>query len=214
MVYVVLEGIDGSGKDKQADLLCDHYRLMGMNPLRINEPSDLPTGKLLRQLLKSGEHQAAHPALFLADRLALMEAVVRPALLENRPVVSVRCFLSTLVYQQEDWPLDWLIALHRELQAKPDILIVLDLPPEIAQARAEVRAEVRKGHMEVYEKLEIQTRNRARYRALIEGSDLKPLMAPDGKLFRGDGEGTPSEVHDRVLSYMRMWRDKITSQNR
>ena len=72
MSYILIEGVDGSGKDTQADLLVHRLEQQGENPLRVSEPcDDLPTGKLLRRLLKSGEHKEAHAPLFLADRMAL-----------------------------------------------------------------------------------------------------------------------------------------------
>lgn len=193
--YIVIEGLDGSGKDTQADLLCAHFREMGLNPLRLNEPdADLPIGKLLRQLLKSGEYPEAHAPLFLADRMVMLVTKVIPAIREDRPVVSSRSFLSTLVYQQDQWPLEWLLAIHEQLPAKPNRVIILDMNPEEALKRVAARP----GHLEIYERVDIQRRNRDRYRELAEDYRLERHLAPRGWIAVCDASGTPETVHNRV----------------
>jgi dTMP kinase len=193
-MYLILEGVDGCGKDTQGDLLVKN--LPG-DVLRVNEPDNsLPTGQLLRQMLKDGTYVEAHAAMFLADRMAMLSEKVRPALDAGRHVVSVRSWMSTLVYQQENWPLDWLIAIHQQLPCKATHLVVLDLDPEAALGRATRRP----GHNEFYEKLEIQQRNRGRYLdiARIAGQ----FMAPDGRVGIIDATGTPEEVHTRITTWL------------
>jgi dTMP kinase len=193
-MYVILEGIDGTGKDTQADLLTDR---LGSDTLRVNEPdSSLPTGKLLRQMLKDGTYVEAHAAMFLADRMALLSTKVRPALEAGQDVVSVRSWMSTLVYQQENWPLDWLVDIHRQLPAKATHLIVLDLAPKVALGRATRRP----GHNEFYEKLEIQQRNRERY--LDIAAKAGQFMSPGGRVGVLDASGSPEAVHARIVEWL------------
>lgn len=192
-MYVVIEGIDGSGKDTQGDLLAKN---LGENTLRINEPDDsLPTGKLLRQMLKEGSYVEAHAAMFLADRMAMLPTRVRPALEAGRDVVSVRSWMSTLVYQQENWPLEWLFDIHRQLPCKADHLIVLDIDPEVALDRASRRP----GHDEFYEKLDVQQRNRGRYLDIAARARVKPLLAEGGKIHVINAEGSPDDVQEKIL---------------
>ena len=173
--YIVAEGGDGSGKDSQADLLCDWYRERGLDPLRLNEPdATLPTGQLLRDMLKEGTYVKAHAAMFLADRMAMLSERVTPALKEGRPVVCVRSFLSTLVYQQENWPLDWLFAIHALLPEKPTHLFILDVSPEVGLDRTQRRP----GPAECYEKVDVLTRVRGRYRALVHDERLRDMLGP------------------------------------
>jgi len=191
--YIVIEGIDGSGKDTQGDLLAASMD----GALRVNEPDDsLPTGKLLRVMLKEGSYVEAHAAMFLADRMAMLSTKVRPALDAGKPVVSVRSWMSTLVYQQENWPLDWLFDIHRQLPCKATHLIVLDIDPEIALSRATRRP----GHNEFYEKLDIQKRNRQRY--LDIAAKAVPFLAEGGKVGIINGLGTPEEVQGRIIEWM------------
>ncbi len=193
-MYVIIEGIDGCGKDTQGDLLAEHQ---GPSVLRVNEPdSELPTGKLLRQMLKEGTYVEAHAAMFLADRMALLSEKVRPALAVGQPVVSVRSWMSTLVYQQENWPLDWLMDIHRQLPCKATHLILLDLDPEVALGRATRRP----GHNEFYEKLDIQKRNRQRYLDIAKVAGQ--FMEPGGRVGVINAQGTPDEVHARITEWM------------
>ncbi len=196
-MYVLIEGIDGCGKDTQGDRL--HARLLAKNSqtLRVNEPDDsLPTGKLLRQMLKDGTYVEAHAAMFLADRMAMLATKVRPVLEAGGDVVSVRSWMSTLVYQQENWPLSWLFDIHRQLPCKATHLILLDLDPKVALERATRRP----GHMEFYEKLEVQQRNRQRY--LDIAAQAGGFMSPDGRVGVIDALGTPEEVEARITTWL------------
>lgn len=198
MSYILIEGVDGSGKDTQADLLVHRLEQQGENPLRVSEPcDDLPTGKLLRRLLKSGEHKEAHAPLFLADRMALHSSIVSPALADGQTVVSVRSFLSTLVYQQENWNLDWLIALHSQMAVKPNIIVWLDLNPNEGLNRVQLRG----GAKDVYERLDIQTRNHERYSELLAdgpSASISSLCAPDVQVVRVDASKNRRAVHEQI----------------
>lgn len=195
-MYVIIEGIDGSGKDTQGDLLAQ-WLSNGHTVCRVNEPdASLPTGALLRQMLKDGTYVEAHAAMFLADRMAMLSEKVRPAIARGEHVVSVRSWMSTLVYQQENWPLDWLMDIHRQLPCRATHLVVLDIDPEVALGRATRRP----GHNEFYEKLEIQQRNRDRYLDIAQKA--APFLADGGKVGIIDATGTPEEVHARVCGWV------------
>ena len=199
-MYVIIEGPDGTGKDTQADLLVDRlYARHGCKGvLRVNEPdSTLPTGQLLRRMLKEGDFIEAHAAMFLADRMAMLSTKAKPAIDKGEDVVSVRSFLSTLVYQQENWPVEWLMELHRFLPAKADHLIILNIDPEVALQRSRKRP----GPDEFYEKLDIQQRVQARYLELA--SQLRPFIDMDGAVHVIDANGSIGEVHDRIMQSLR-----------
>jgi dTMP kinase len=167
----------------------------GYDVLRVEEPYEKnPFGQLLRKLLKTGGHPESHAALFLANRLALQHEVILPALAEGRPVISCRSFLSTLVYQQEQWPLDWLYALHTKLPVQPTHLVVLDVDPKTSAERIDLRTNV-----EVYEQRDILERVRQRYLNLLDDARLGAFLHPDCKPVILDGQ---SEI-DRVTEMVR-----------
>lgn len=169
---------------------------------RINEPdASSPTGRLLRECLKSGAYPTAHAAMFLADRMAL-HAKILPFVEANHEVVSSRSFLSTLVYQQEQWPgpegLQWLFDLHRMLPCKADFIFVLDVDPDVGLERVGKRSK----DLELYERLDIQSRNRRRYLALAKDERLSQFLTPKGKVIVIDAMGEPVAVHKKVLEAM------------
>jgi dTMP kinase len=202
--YAIFEGVDSSGKDSQCDLLVRYLVSLGLDPLRVAEPdNELPTGQLLRQLLRSGDLKESHAALFLADRMAVQTRKIAPALKKGRPIVSSRSFLSTLVYQQEvGYPLDWLLSLHTQLPVKPDLVFILDLPASVAAERMRLRGL----QQEYYEAVEIQTRNRDRY--LDIASKLDPFLAPKGMVVVLDADDTRENIHNDVVAVFQRWMSR------
>ena len=197
-MYAVVEGIDGSGKDTQADILVSRLRDLELHPIKVSEPCENnPQGQLLRKLLASGEHPESHAALFLADRLTLLTSRISEWLKQDLEVISSRSFISTLVYQQEQWPLDWLLQIHRVMPLWPDVIIWVDVDPPKGLERVGKRA-LRKEH---YERIDIQVRNQQRFRDLLEGKDKDALLALFPKpptIIIVDGEAPRVVVHDRI----------------
>lgn len=198
MGYYIYEGIDGSGKDSQADLLVQH---LGESCLRLNEPdATLPTGKLLRECLASGAHPKAHAAMFLADRMALHHAKIGPAQAEGRDVVCSRSFLSTLAYQQEQWSgdegLQWLFDIHRMLPCKADIIFILD----VDSAEGLARVNKRDISTEYYEKMDFQVKNRQRYLDLAIDPRMRQFLTQTGRVVVLNTQNkTVGQIHGDVL---------------
>ncbi len=70
-MFIVIEGIDGSGKSTQIDLLQKRFQAEGKKAMITHEPTDGPIGKLIRSILNGHEEVDASvmAALYLADRL-------------------------------------------------------------------------------------------------------------------------------------------------
>jgi dTMP kinase len=100
-VLVTFEGVDGSGKSTQADLLRDWLRQEGRKVVTTREPGGTPLGERVRELLLDGEGMAAwtEAALFAAARAELVERVIGPALAEGADVICDRYLDSSLAYQ-------------------------------------------------------------------------------------------------------------------
>lgn len=152
--YIVLEGIDGSGKTTQFEQLAARLP----QAITVREPGGTPMGESVRALLKAADIPRTgmtNAFLFAAARAELIATVVRPALLAGHIVLSDRNWLSSVAYQgAEGGPTEEIIRLN-QLATKelftPDLLILIDTPPQTALARVQRRAQrddyfERKGH--------------------------------------------------------------------
>ena len=137
--YVVFEGLSGSGKGTQADLLARHYQREGGSPVTLREPS--PWFWHTRDHLGIGPKDFnAQTLLYLMDRELHFAPTIRQARDAGRPVVADRSYLSTLVYQSgEGWLTpENIVYLHAWLP-QPTAVFVLDLPAERALERIRAR---------------------------------------------------------------------------
>ncbi len=131
--FIVFEGIDGCGKSTQARLAAEWLKT---RCFLTREPSDLETGKIIREALKRenlSEEQWA--GLFSRDRQEHLAKEVIPALEQGRIVVCDRYYHSTMAYQlkKEEW------ADYAGGFLKPDLAMIFDLPVESALKRLEER---------------------------------------------------------------------------
>jgi dTMP kinase len=198
--FVVLEGIDGAGTTTQVAKLVERLRAEGA-PVRVTrEPSDGPIGSLVRQVLTGrivapegrAPNWATMALLFAADRMDHVESEIEPFLAQDGIVVSDRYDASSLAYQSVssgrggDEAIDWIRQLNRHAM-RPDLTIVLDLPPDVAAARREARGEP----AQLYEQNEVQRALAQFYR------DLARHM-PEDRVVVVDASGSVDEVHRRV----------------
>jgi dTMP kinase len=100
-VLVTFEGVDGSGKSTQTELLQEWLQKEGRNVVTTREPGGTPLGERVRELLLDGEAIApwTEAALFVAARAELIDRVIGPALAEGSVVVCDRYLDSSLAYQ-------------------------------------------------------------------------------------------------------------------
>jgi dTMP kinase len=101
-VFVTFEGIDGSGKTTQAELLAKALREEGREVVATREPGGTQLGERVRSLLLEHDVEIAswaEAALFAAARAQLVDEVVRPALERGADVVCDRYVDSSLAYQ-------------------------------------------------------------------------------------------------------------------
>jgi dTMP kinase len=100
-VFVTFEGIDGSGKSTQTELLAEALRGDGRRVVATREPGGTELGERIRELLLGGIYVSpwSEAALFSAARAQLVEEVIYPALLDGSDVVCDRYIDSSLAYQ-------------------------------------------------------------------------------------------------------------------
>ena len=140
-LFVVFEGIEGSGKSTQSKALKRRLAATGYTSTLVHEPGGTPTGELIRRWLKTGSQitPMAELLLFSAARASLVETVIRPALERDEVVISDRYIYSTIAYQGygRGLDLDLVRQLNRIAAADlvPHLVILLDLPPQVGIGR-------------------------------------------------------------------------------
>jgi dTMP kinase len=100
-VFITFEGVDGSGKTTQAELLAAALRAEGREVVATREPGGTQLGEEVRALLLEGVEMGpwAETTLFAAARAELVERVIAPALAAGKDVVCDRYIDSSLAYQ-------------------------------------------------------------------------------------------------------------------
>ena len=142
-MFVTFEGVDGSGKSTQAELLAGSLRGEGREVVATREPGGTPLGEQVRELLLDGEQMSpwSEAALFTAARAELVERVIGPALAEGSDVVSDRYIDSSLAYQGAARGLGVERVLAFNVEAirgiLPDLTFLLLLDVDEARRRSE-----------------------------------------------------------------------------
>jgi dTMP kinase len=99
-VFITFEGLDGSGKTTQTELLAELIRGEGREVVTTREPGGTPLGEQIREvLLRDDVSPWAEAALFAAARAELVERVIAPALAGGAVVLCDRFVDSSLAYQ-------------------------------------------------------------------------------------------------------------------
>jgi dTMP kinase len=145
--FITLEGGEGVGKSTQMRHLIARLQSRGVEAISTREPGGSPGAEILRDLLLSGMIKDLGPKaeaiLFAAARIDHIDHTIAPALAANKWVVCDRFADSTRAYQGALGGLDpgFLRALERVTvgETRPDLTLILDLPPEIGLARAAAR---------------------------------------------------------------------------
>ncbi len=164
-LFIVLEGIDGSGTTTQSRLLAEWLESLGRGVTLTAEPTRRPVGTLIRQILQGALAEADETLmafLFAADRADHLASVVLPALDAGRVVVSDRHYLSSVAYQSLGVEMAWVEAINARFR-RPDITFFLDIEPAIGIERKQKQGTA----AERYEKVALLERVRANYLAAI-----------------------------------------------
>jgi dTMP kinase len=141
-VFVTFEGLDGSGKSTQAELLRAALESEGRDVVLTREPGGTELGERIRSLLLDGDHVSpwAEAALFAAARAELVDRVIEPALARGADVVVDRYVDSSLAYQGIARGLGVERVLELNIQAirglLPDRTILLLIDPEESARRS------------------------------------------------------------------------------
>lgn len=171
---ITLEGGDGVGKSTHIELLEAYLAEQGISVLTTREPGGTALGEALRDVLLRDELECTAETemmVLFAARTQHLHSVLRPAVARGQWVLCDRFTDATFAYQGggRGIPFEriaWLEAFVQE-DFKPDLTLLLDLP--IAEGL--VRAAVRGGRADRFEKQDLAFKERIRQSYLRRLSD-------------------------------------------
>tara|TARA_B100000953_G_scaffold299344_1_gene298923 strand:+ start:2408 stop:2992 length:585 start_codon:yes stop_codon:yes gene_type:complete len=184
-VLINLEGIDGCGKSTQCKLLKGKFQEKNENVIVLKEPTNGKYGVKLWEMLK-GQRKATTEEilhLFVMDRKEHVNEKISPALNDGKIVLMDRYYYSTMAYQAAAGIDVDRIRKDNEFAPKPDIVLIFDLPVDLAMKRVV-------GHSvaDAFEKEEHLEKVRQAYLNL-ESDPLVRII---------DSSRTPDEIFDEV----------------
>ncbi len=130
-LFIVFEGIDGTGKSTQLHLLAEKLRGLGYAVVATREPTDGPYGQKIRELFvdRDAVSREKELELFIADREQHVKEVITPALADGCVVICDRYYLSTVAYQGANGMDPEQILKKNENFPIPDLAIILEIEP-------------------------------------------------------------------------------------
>lgn len=137
-MFVAIDGPNGAGKTTTILALVRLLEERGRKVSSVRQPSDTDLGRFIRKA--EGRYDGLTlAALVVADRVHLVDTVIRPALDAGQLVITDRHIASTLALQQLDGlDIDLLWRLNAGV-LKPDLSVFLDAPPSVLEQRLDRR---------------------------------------------------------------------------
>ncbi len=136
-LFIVIEGIDGTGKSTQARRLGEWFVSQGREVILSREPTDGPWGRKLRESAASGRLSPEDELdYFLKDRRQHVDELIAPSLASGKVVILDRYYFSSMAYQGSRGFDPGEIRRRNEAFAPvPDLLVILDLDVDAALGR-------------------------------------------------------------------------------
>ncbi len=193
--FIAFEGIDGSGKSTQVALLKAKLEAAGLKIHTTCEPTDSPTGKMIRDIFNhraEADHRTI-AALFVADRLDHLlnkKNGILKMLADGYTVITDRYYLSSYAYQSPHMDLNWVIQAN-SLSAgllRPDLNIYIDISPELSIERLNKS----RGSIELYETLDNLENVRNKYFEVME------LLKSEEKVLVTGGDRLPEVISNEI----------------
>jgi dTMP kinase len=194
-MFVSFEGVDGSGKTTQAELLAGWLREQGHDVVATREPGGTALGEQVRSILLDGREISpwADAALFAAARAELVEQVIAPALRRGADVICDRYIDSSLAYQgiARNLGVDAVLELNLNATGRllPDRTILVLVDPGVAAQRSTRSDRIER------EGDDFQRAVASAYRSLAE-------MFPE-RIAAVDGNHSPEHVAEEVRGRIR-----------
>ena len=197
--FITIDGVEGSGKSTQIDLICSYLQRKGIDVVRTREPGGTDLGEKIRSLLLDVDIKEMHSdtelLLMFSSRNELIQNKIIPALNKGSWVVSDRFTDASFAYQGGGRMLDlnrisklesWVLG-----EFQPNLTLFLDVSVDVGMQRVEARAA--KDRIELEERAFFE-----RVRSVfIDRSKSYPERI---KLI--DASGSISEIHNNIKLFL------------
>ena len=132
-LFIVFEGLDGSGKSTQQQLLNDKLQFDKISSISFREPGSTVIGEKIVKILQSDQKLSPLPELllFYVSRSAIIEEKIKPALANYDVVICDRYFYSSIAYQGygREMNIDFINQINDEVVKNiiPDLIFYMDI---------------------------------------------------------------------------------------
>lgn len=190
--FIVFDGIDGSGKSLQVQMLQAALQDAGVRHLCTRDPGGSQIGGQIRRLiLNCGPHDIGRYAemmLFMASRAQLIACQIGPSLSTGDAVICDRFVSASCAYQgARGIPLGSILqtASIATRGTWPDLTIILDIPVDVAASRVSDRDAITRRHQDYH-------------------NEVADTFRTLGQSYPGryeviEASGAPEAVHDAVM---------------
>lgn len=204
-MFIVIEGLDGSGSSTQCELVAKFLRIQGKQVFVTKEPTNNVIGGLIRGSLTG---VVPFPAdclqlLFSADRSHHLQREIIPILENKNVLICDRYLWSTIAFGSLELDKNWLLSLNKYFLL-PDLTIFLKVSPESCIDRAKKN----RFNLELFEEKEKMKKVWLTYEWLIKKYPKIVRVV--------NGEQQPEEVARDILMEIqknRKFRGMLTSSN-
>ena len=200
--FIAFEGIDGSGKSTQIQLLSNKLKEIGVYCYTTMEPTDSPIGSVIHQIMtgRIKTDNKVIAGLFVADRLDhLLNEVngVLPKIMEGTTVITDRYYFSSYAYHSVDMPMDWVIQANAQSKEllQPTVTIFIDVNPDNAIERIEKN----RFHQELFEKKSRLIKVREKYLEAFE------KLKDEENFIIIDGNRSQEEIAEDIWNEVRKY---------
>ena len=201
MAFIVIEGLDGSGKSTASKLLAGRFAAAHLPCIHTYEPTRRQIGQLIRSMLAGDVepvYTEAMAQLFAADRYEHIWRDIQPYIADNN-IVCDRYYLSNMAYQSFDAKsLESVVYYNRHAieNTKPDITFFLNVSPEECVRRIESRGLDKS----IYETLEGLNQIYERYLTAIER-----MKKTDNIVFVGNDTATEHDIVEEMWGHLKSY---------
>ena len=203
--FITLEGSEGVGKTTNIEFVCELLEASKVPFIRTREPGGTPLAEALREaMLAVREEEVSGMTELLivfAARTQHLEQVIRPALALGQWVVCDRFTDASYAYQGygRGLNIELISALESWVQngLQPDLTLLLDLAPEVAEQRMQERTKDRmeSEQREFYQRFRAGYLERAAQQARFRIIDAEQSV-----------DGVAAQIEAHVTDLIRRWR--------